>query len=82
MPKMAKTSTEIEKLAMQAPAKIRECEGLTDLTIQPIADDRVDYNWTVSHAHNCPGKLCEIAIETVIEGMQRGIELDHSKAQP
>jgi hypothetical protein len=80
MPKMVKTAADIEALAMQALAKVRECEGLTGLTIIPIDDDRVDYNWSVSVAHNCPGRLCEIAIETVVKGMQLVIKLDHSTA--
>ena len=76
MPKTKKTAAELEAIAMQTLRKVRECEGLTGLTIMPIDDYRVPYNWTVSFAHNCPGRLCEVAIDTVVEEMQRTLELD------
>jgi hypothetical protein len=76
MPKMKKTAAELEAIAMQTLAKIKECEGLTGLTIRSIDSDQVPYNWTVSVAHNCPGRLCEVAIETVVDEMQQALELD------
>ena len=76
MPKTKKTAAELEAIAMQTLRKVRECEGLTGLTIMPLDDYRVPYNWTVSVAHNCPGRLCEVAIDTVVEEMQRTLELD------
>ena len=76
MPKTKKTAAELEAIAMQTLRKARECEGLTGLTIMPLDDYRVPYNWTVSFAHNCPGRLCEVAIDTVVEEMQRTLELD------
>jgi hypothetical protein len=76
MPKIKKTAAELEAIAMETLRKVRECEGLTGLTIMPVDDDRVPYNWRVSFAHNCPGRLCEVAIETVVDGMQQVLELD------
>ena len=76
MPKTNKTADELEAIAMQTLRKVKECEGLTGLTIMPVDDDRVPYNWTVSFAHNCPGRLCEFAIETVVDEMQQALELD------
>jgi hypothetical protein len=76
MPKTKKTAAELEAIAMQTLRKVKECEELTGLTIMPVDDDRVPYNWTVSFAHNCPGRLCEVAIEEVVEGMQRMLELE------
>ena len=75
MAKIQKTAAEIEALVIEGASKIAACEGLTGVTIQQIVDDRVPYNWTVSYAHNSPGRYCEIAIETTIDGMQRVIEL-------
>ena len=76
MPKTNKTAAELEAIAMQTLRKVKECEGLTGLTIMPVDDDRVPYNWTVSFAYNCPGRLCEVAIETVVDEMQQALELD------
>ena len=76
MPKIKKTAAEFEAIAMETLRKVKECEGLTGVTIMPIDHDRVTYNWTVSIAHNCPGRLCEVAIETVVDGMQQALELD------
>ena len=76
MPKAKKTAAELEAIAMQTLRKVGECEGLTGLTIMPVDDYRVPYNWTVSVAHNCPGRLCEVAIEAAVEEMQRTLELD------
>jgi hypothetical protein len=78
MTKIRKTAAEIEALAMQTLRKVKECEGLTGLTVVPLDDDRVPYNWTVSFAHNCPGRLCEVAIEEVVDGMQQVLELERA----
>lgn len=77
MPKILKTAPEIAAMIMKEAAKIPECEGLTGVTIQALDDDRVPYNWTVSHLHNSPGRYCEVAIETMVEGMQLVIDLQH-----
>lgn len=76
MAKQRKSAREIAALIMQAASKIPECEGLTGVTIQPIDDDRVDFNWDVSHLHNNTSDLCQIAMRTVVDGAQRVIELD------
>jgi hypothetical protein len=75
MAKIEKTAAEIEALVMEAALKISECEGLTGVTIQQIVDERVPYNWSVSYAHNSPTRYCETAIETIVDGMQRVIDL-------
>lgn len=75
MTKMMKTAAEIENLILAAISKVRECEGLTRVTIQPIEDDGIPFNWTINTPHNSPGRYCEIALETILIGMQQVIEL-------
>ena len=43
-----KTAHELEEFIFNEACKARECEGMTSLTVQEIADARVDYNWEVS----------------------------------
>ena len=50
--------------------------GLTGVTIQPIDDDRVEFNWDVSHLHNNTSNLCQVAVRTIVDGAQKVIELD------
>jgi hypothetical protein len=76
MPKLVKTAREIAALIMEAASKLPECEGLTGVTIQPIDDDRVDYNWDVSHLQNNTSHLCQVAIGTIVDGAQRVTDLD------
>lgn len=75
MAKQLKTAKEIEALIMKAAAHLKECEGLTGVTVQAVDDERVDYTWTVSRMHNCDSRNCEIAIGTIVNGAQRVIDL-------
>jgi predicted nucleotidyltransferase len=69
--KIKMTADEIARKIMEAASKLPEYEGLTGVTIRPVDDERVDYNWEVSIAHNSPGRLCEVAIATIVDGAQR-----------
>ena len=53
----AKLTRELAALVFAEARKARECEGLTGVTVERIEDDRVGYNWNVSHAHNAT-RMC------------------------
>ena len=57
MPKERKTVEELEALVFEEARQARECEGMTGVTVREIVDPRVDYNWSVSHAHNAT-RMC------------------------
>jgi hypothetical protein len=75
MAKQLKTAAQLEQIIMATASKLVECEGLTGVAIQPVADGRVPYNWTVSFMSNNSSRMCEIAIETIVTGAQRIFDL-------
>jgi hypothetical protein len=75
MAKMLKNAAEIEALIMTAAATIDACDGLTGVTIQKIDDEKLPFNWTAKLMHNSSSVLCETAIVTIVDGMQRVIDL-------
>ena len=75
MAKQHKTARELEALVFAEARKARECKGLTGVTVQGIADDRVDYNWNVSHAHNAT-RMCERIIVKIETRLQKLYDLE------
>jgi hypothetical protein len=75
MAKQHKTRRELEALVFNEATKARECEGLTGVTVQGIADDRVDYNWNVSFAHNNSTPRCAQIIVDIVSRLQQRCDL-------
>jgi len=75
MAKQHKTRHELEALVFTEARKVRECKGMTGVTVQGIADDRVDYTWNVSHAHNAT-RMCERIIVNIETKLQKLYDLD------
>ena len=75
MAKLKMTADEIARTIMGAAHKLPECQGLTGVTIRSVDDERVGYNWEVSIVHNSPGRMCEAALATIVDGAQRVIDL-------
>ena len=75
MAKERKIRHELEALVFAEATKARECEGLTGVTVQGIEDDRVDYNWTVSHRHNNSTPVCEHIIVDIVARLQQRYDL-------
>ena len=74
MPKERKTVEELEALVFEEARQARECEGLTGVTLREIVDPRVDYNWSVSHAHNAT-PMCERIIVNIETRLQKLYDL-------
>ena len=70
MAKERKTRHELAALVFEEARKARECEGLTGVTVQRIDDDRVPYNWNVSHAHNNSTPMCAQVIGDIEARLQ------------
>ena len=71
MAKECKTAYELEALIFNEARKARECEGLTGVTMQRIADDPY---WSVSHAHNAT-PMCERVIVDIEARLQQLYDL-------
>ena len=74
MAKERKTAHELEVLIFNEARKARECEGMTGVTVREIVDPRVDYNWSVSHAHNAT-PMCERIIVNIETRLQKLYDL-------
>ena len=74
MAKERKTAREPAALVFNEARKARECEGLTGVTVEGIDDDRVPYNWNVSHAHNATA-MCAQVIADIEARLQRLYDL-------
>jgi hypothetical protein len=74
MAKERKTARDLEALLVAEARKARECEGLTGVTVQGIADPRVDYTWNVAHAHNAT-RMCERIIVNIETRLQKIYDL-------
>jgi hypothetical protein len=74
MAKERQTAPELEALVFDEARKVRECEGMTRVTVRGIADPRVDYNWQVSFADNSTPK-CEAAIAHIVARLQQRYDL-------
>jgi len=74
MAKERKTARELAALVFNEARKARECEGLTGVTVEGIDDDRVPYNWNVSHAHNATA-MCAQVIADIEARLQRLYDL-------
>jgi len=75
MAKERKTRHELEALVFAEATKARECEGLTGVTVQGIDDERVEYNWNVSFAHNNSTPTCARIIENIVIRLQQRYDL-------
>jgi hypothetical protein len=71
MAKERKTAYELEVLIFNEARKARECEGMTGVTVQRIADDPY---WNVSHAHNAT-PMCECIIVDIETRLQKRYDL-------
>ena len=74
MPKERKTRSDLQALIFAEMSKIRECEGGTGVTVIGVVDDRGDYNWCVSRAHNVT-PLCQQAIADLERRLQSRYDL-------
>ena len=74
MSKERKTAYELEVLIFNEARKARECEGLTGVTVEGIDDNRVPYNWNVSHAYNATS-MCARVIAHIEARLQRLYDL-------
>jgi hypothetical protein len=79
MAKERRTAEELEKLVFAEASQHRECEGATGVTVRPIADPRVDFNWEVSFAHNATG-MCQDIIVSIATRLQGRYELREPQA--
>jgi|AmaraimetFIIA100_FD_contig_81_1424755_length_2148_multi_3_in_0_out_0_4 hypothetical protein len=74
MAKQRKTARDLEALVVAEARKARECEGMTGVSVQRIADERVDYTWNVSHAYNAT-PMCERIIVNIETRLQKLYDL-------
>jgi hypothetical protein len=73
MAKERRTRSELEEIVFTEVRKVRECEGVTGVTVRGVADERF-HNWEVSWAHNAT-PMCEGAIEAIVDHLHKQYDM-------
>jgi hypothetical protein len=74
MAKERRTRSELEEIVFTEVRKVRECEGVTGVTVRDISDPRAPYTWEVSWAQNAT-PMCEGAIEAIVDHLQKQYDI-------